>query len=98
MEEDIYGRSLEQSPFTTMAEKDKFRKVSVDWNRFLQFSSAWVVGSQDSDVRRRVKKEQNKSRFHRWQQMRNIDVQAELQRLYRQPQATFRGIQREALG
>jgi len=40
MEEDIYGRSLEQSPFTTIAEKDTFRKVSVDWHRFLQFLSA----------------------------------------------------------
>ena len=55
MEEDIYGRSLEQSPWTTIAEKDAFRRVSVDWHRFLQFLSAWQVDSIDPDVRRRVK-------------------------------------------
>ena len=40
IEEDIYGRSLEQSLFTTIAEKDAFRKVSIDWHRFLQIPSA----------------------------------------------------------
>jgi hypothetical protein len=30
MEESIYGRSLQQNPFHTIAEKDAFRRVSVD--------------------------------------------------------------------
>ncbi|KAK5110579.1 hypothetical protein LTR85_000994 [Meristemomyces frigidus] len=97
MEEDVYGRSLEQSPFTTIAEKDRFRRVSVDWHRFLQFPSAWEPDSQDPDVRRRIKQEQDDARFHRWEQMRNIDVEAELRRLYHDPRATFRGAQRDAL-
>ena len=97
MEEDIYGRSLEQSPFTTIAEKDAFRRVSVDWHRFLQFPSAWEADSEDPDVRRRVKKERDDARIHRWENMRSIDVQVELQRMYHNPRATFRGIQRDAL-
>ena len=97
MEENIYGRSLEQSPFTTMAEKDAFRKVSVDWHRFLQFPSAWQVNSVDPDVRRRVKQEQDDVRFHRFQQMRQIDVKAEFRRMYKDPQAEFRGVQEDAL-
>lgn len=97
MEENIYGRSLEQSPFTTTAEKEAFRKVSVDWHQFLQFPSAWQIDSIDPDIRRRVKQEQDDARFHRFQQMRKIDVQAELQRMYRNPRVTFRGAQRDAL-
>lgn len=97
MEEDIYGRSLEQSPFTTIAERDAFRRVSVDWHRFLQFPSAWQVDSIDPDVRRRWKQEHDDARFHHFQRMRNIDIQAELQRMYQTPQATFRGAQRDVL-
>ena len=97
MEEDIYGRSLEQSPFTTIAEKDKFRRVSVDWHRFMHFPSAWQPDSRDPDVQRRIKQEQNDARVRQWERMRNIDVEAELRRLYRNPHARFRGAQRAAL-
>lgn len=97
MEEDIYGRLLEQSPFTTIAEKDAFRKVSIDWHRFLQFPSAWQGDSIDPDVRRRVKQEQDDARFHRFEQMRNIDIEGELRRIYNNPRAEFRGAQEDAL-
>ena len=97
MEESIYGRLLDQSPATTTAEKDAYRRVSVDWHRFLQFPSALEVESVDPDVRRRIKREQDNAQFHRFEQMRNVDVEAELRRMYHNPTATFRGAQREAL-
>jgi superfamily II DNA helicase RecQ len=97
MEEDIYGRLLEQSPFTTVAEQDAYRQVSVDWHRFLQFPSSFEADSVDPDIRRRVKKEEDEARFHRFQGMRNIDVQEELRHMYHDPDATFRGAQQEAV-
>lgn len=97
MEEDIYGRLLEQSPFTTIAEQDAYRKVSVDWHRFLQFPSAFEADSIDPDVRRRVKKKESDARFHRFQQMRNVNVRDELRRMYNDPTAEFRGAQEDAL-
>ena len=35
MEETIYGRLLTQNPYATTKQKDAYRKVSVDWHRFL---------------------------------------------------------------
>lgn len=97
MEEDIYGRSVEQSPFTTIAEKEMFRRVSRDWHRFLQFPSAWQEESVDPDIRRRIKQEQDDAKFRRFEQIRAMDPVAELRRFYHNPTAEFRGMQRQAL-
>ena len=40
MEEGIYRRSITELPFHTIAERQKFRSVSVDWHRILRFPSA----------------------------------------------------------
>jgi hypothetical protein len=40
IEEGNYGRSLHESPFQTVAERVKFRRVSEDWHRILEFTSA----------------------------------------------------------
>jgi len=97
MEEDIYGRSTQQSPFTTIAEKEMFRRVSRDWHRFLWFPSAWSEESADPDVRRRVKQEREDARFRQFEQMRAMNPLAELRRFYNNPNAEFRGLQGEAL-
>lgn len=96
-EESIYGRLLKQSPFSTTAEKEAFRKVSVDWHRFLQFPSAYQEPHMHPDVRERIRQDQEQKRLYRQRQMREIDVEAALRQLYHNPQATFRGQQREAL-
>jgi len=97
MEEDIYGRSAQQSPFTTMAEKEMFRRVSRDWHRFLWFPSAWSEESVDPDVRRRIKQDREDAKFRQFEQMRAIDPLTELRRFYSNPSAEFRGLQGEAL-
>jgi hypothetical protein len=33
-EEMIYGILMSESPFQTRSERERFRKVSVDWHRF----------------------------------------------------------------
>ncbi|KAL1582253.1 hypothetical protein WHR41_09118 [Cladosporium halotolerans] len=48
------------------------------------------------DIKRRIKQEQGSRKFERWQQMREIDVEAQLKKMYG-AQAQFRGKQREAL-
>lgn len=96
-EEDIYGRSLQQSPFTTIAEKEMFRRVSRDWHRFLQFPSAWEEESIDPNIRRRIKQEQDDAKFRRFEQMRAIKPLVELRRFYQNPTAQFRGLQAKAL-
>ena len=47
----IYGRDLMESPFHTMSQRQGFRRVSIKWHRFLQFSSAWE--GEDDEIRSR---------------------------------------------
>ena len=96
MEESIYGRELQQSPFAVMREQDAFREVSVDWHRFMQFPSSYEAQSVSPDVKRRIKHEQDGRKFEQWQQMRGIDVDKQLKKMCG-AQARFRGRQREAL-
>ncbi|XP_022163480.1 uncharacterized protein LOC111028984 [Myzus persicae] len=96
MEESIYGRQLQQNPFAMRREQDAFREVSVDWHRFMQFPSSYEVQNVSPDIRRRTKQEQDSRKFERWQQMRQIDVEAQLKKMYG-ARAQFRGKQREAL-
>lgn len=96
MEESMYGRQLQQNPFSTRREQDAYREVSIDWHRFLQFPSSYESKSVGPDVKRRIKQEQDDRKWHRWQQMRGIDVDGQLKQMYG-PQAQFRGKQREAL-
>jgi hypothetical protein len=76
MEESIYGRQLQQNPFAMKREQDAFREVSVDWHRFMQFPSSYEVQNVSPDIKRRIKQEQDSRKFERWQQMRQIDVEA----------------------
>lgn len=96
MEEMIYGLLLTASPFTTQAEQERFRKVSIDWHRLLHFPSSWEEGPSNMPVHRRMRKEEEEARVRRWQQMRGVDVEAQLKQLYG-PAARFRGMQRSAL-
>jgi superfamily II DNA helicase RecQ len=96
MEESIYGRQLQQNPFAMRREQDAFREVSVDWHRFMQFPSSYEVQNVSPDIKRRIKQEQDSRKFERWQQMRQVDVEGQLKRMYG-AQAQFRGKQREAL-
>ena len=63
----------------------------------MQFPSAWQGDSIDPDVRRRVKQEQDDARFHHFKEMRNIDIEGELRRMYNDLRAKFRGAQEDAL-
>ncbi|KAK6433365.1 hypothetical protein LTR95_010457 [Oleoguttula sp. CCFEE 5521] len=96
MEETIYGRQLQQNPFSTRREQDAYREVSIDWHRFLQFPSSFNPKSVSPDVKRRIKQEGDERKWQRWQQMRGINVDKQLKQMYG-PQAQFRGKQREAL-
>jgi hypothetical protein len=69
IEESIYGRQLQQNPFTTRREQDTFREVSMDWYRFMQFPSSYEVKNVSPDIKRRIKQEQDSRKFERWRQI-----------------------------
>jgi superfamily II DNA helicase RecQ len=97
MEDMIYGLLLTESPTATLSERNMFRKVSIDWHRFLRFRSAWEEQSTvDPVVQRQLDSERSQAQFRRWKQMRTVDVEAQAKRLYG-AEAMFRGVQKPAL-
>jgi hypothetical protein len=65
MEQMIYGVLLSESPFYTESEKDGFRKVSLDWHRFLHFESAWDEENTKPDIKARIEHDQEEEEFRR---------------------------------
>ncbi|KAF1922313.1 P-loop containing nucleoside triphosphate hydrolase protein, partial [Didymella exigua CBS 183.55] len=91
-----YGRPIDESPFSIMAQQQALWRVSIAWHRFLQFSSTLKTppakGTQAAEARKEAVEEQ----FRRWKQMRRVDVQAALERLQGKG-ATFRSLQQPAI-
>jgi superfamily II DNA helicase RecQ len=87
-EETNYGRSVLESPFQTVAERNQFRRVSVDWHRILGFTSSCGAGTTAA---------------HRVHAMRRLEAlsRADLHTAFRQlvndPEADFRSKQQEGL-
>ena len=95
-EEQNYGRGVFDSPFTTESLQAAFRRVSVDWHRFLRFDSAFESEQANPDVRERIRKEREEECFRRWKWIRRIDIDAQLKRIVGDT-AEFRGLQRPGL-
>ena len=94
----IYGLLLNENPFTTMHEREQFRQVSMDWHRMLHFRSAWRGdGRMPKQVQQQVQSAREEARRWRFQQMRSVDIDAQLKRVTQREEAEFRGVQREGL-
>ncbi|CAA9960673.1 DNA helicase recq [Pyrenophora teres f. maculata] len=86
-EEGHYGRSVMESPFQTMAEREEFRRVSIDWHRVLEFASAWEDGRMHPGVRAEMVAQQEKQALQRWSSLAMVDLKAEFKRLAGRPDA-----------
>jgi superfamily II DNA helicase RecQ len=97
----MYGRDLMEAPNQTMSEREAFRRVSVEWHRFLQFASTqemdagitYAMGLQATAVSPEIRQQQQR----RWEILRNADLQQGLREMFGDPSATFRGGQQEIL-
>ena len=96
IEEMIYGVLLSESPHYTQSEKEGFRKVSIDWHRFLHFESAWSEENTDPITKARIEREQEKAEIQRWRIIRKTDIDEQLRRIAGDG-ARFRGLQRQGL-
>jgi superfamily II DNA helicase RecQ len=96
-EEGNYGRSMMESPFQTMAEREEFRRVSMDWHRVLEFASAWEDGRMHPGVRTEMIAQQEKQARQRWSSLATVDLKAEFRRLAGRPDAEYRGKQAQSL-
>ena len=96
MEEMIYGLLLSESPSWTVSERQRFRKVSMDWHRFLRFKSAWEDGRVDGKTKKRMEDERMREEMERWQQVRKTDLTKELKKMVGD-KAEFRSVQEAGL-
>lgn len=96
-EEMNYGRSMKESPFQTMAERENFRRVSMDWHRVLEFASAWEDGRMHPGVRAEAVARQEKQALQRWSALAAADLKPEFRRLAGRLDAEYRGKQEECL-
>lgn len=96
-EEMVYGRALIESPFQTMAEREEFRRVSMDWHRVLGFSSAWEKGRVHPATRSQMLAQQEEEELRRWALLANVDLAAQLKQLVGRPDAAFRSVQEAGL-
>ena len=93
--EGTYGRSIEESLFSTEARRIGFRRVSRAWHVFCMFDSALREGqvgagptaSMLAGLRRQATEEEDR----RWRALRQVDVGAQLRRMLG-PAAQFRGV------
>jgi hypothetical protein len=92
-EETNYGRSVAESPFQTMAERARFRRVSVDWHRILQFPSTWEGTRTDAPM----VAEQEKHANFRLSTLSTVDLRTAFRKLTLQPDAEFRSVQEDGL-
>jgi hypothetical protein len=92
-----YGRSLTESPWQTMQERLKFRRVSMDWHRILEFPSALARGQHHGGSYVAVEARQDKQARERWSSLAVLDLKPEFRRLAGRSDAEYRGRQEEGL-
>lgn len=96
MAENMYGRSITESPFTTQANRAGFRRVSLEWHRFLLFPSATKKAPANGTAAALRAKQTREAEARRWDELRQVNLQDQLERLVGD-EAQFRSVQRPAL-
>lgn len=90
------GRLWMESPFHTVEEREKFKRVSQHWHRFLQFPSALHHKHAHPTSRARMEAIRVDEEFRRWQRIRKADLTVPLRQIVGD-KAEFRGCQEAGL-
>ena len=96
----VYGRSVQEFPGQTACQRDAFRRVSVEWHRFLGFTSAPDAVGQAPIAKSgwgHTTIEAQRVQNQRWYALARADLTLALREMLNQPDAQFRGRQREVL-
>jgi superfamily II DNA helicase RecQ len=94
----LYARLLSEGKFETRSQKERFRRVSMEWHRFLGFTSSWEGALVAGQKRKRAHWEEvgQEMQMQRWRQMRAVNTQARLEALLGAG-SRFRGEQEGAI-
>lgn len=92
VEDSMYGRMTRESPWTTMREKDAFRKVSIDWHRIVGFQPVQTEGRNTGKSSAHMEQQARDDEFQRWRAFQQVDMLHAFKRMMG-PDAEFRGVQ-----
>jgi RecQ family ATP-dependent DNA helicase len=95
----IYARELMEGNHTIVSRREKFRRVSEGWHRFLEFASTCAPEPSARATKRKrasFEDEMDEAQAVRWKKLRTVDIQQALEDMYG-PGARFRGLQQPAL-
>jgi hypothetical protein len=93
----IYARELQQGLFSTASMRDKFRAVSRQWHRLLEFQDSEEGGVMAGIRRKRAPydTEREYNQMQRFRRLQQVDIASQLWQIMG-PSAAFRG-QQEAV-
>ena len=94
----IYARELMEGNDSIISRREKFRRISQSWHRFLEFASSRPDPVSGGTKRKRssVEDEMDEVQAVRWKKLRTVDIQQALEDVCGR-QAEFRGLQKPAL-
>jgi hypothetical protein len=97
----VYAREMQQGLFSTATMRDKFRSVSRQWHRLLEFRDGDEFSDRAGGAWRRKRErepfetEQEHNQLQRFRRMQQVDIAGQLRQMLG-PDAAFRG-QQEAV-
>jgi hypothetical protein len=94
----IYARELMEGSNVVIGRREKFRHVSQEWHKFLQFKSAQETSTDAGQKRKRpsLDDDMQHAQMARWKRLRTVDIHDELRQMLGD-KAEFRGLQKSAL-
>jgi RecQ family ATP-dependent DNA helicase len=95
----IYARELMEGNDTIISRRERFRRISQQWHRFLEFASTCPADPSHGRTKRKrssVEDEMDEVQVQRWKKLRTVDIQQALEDMYGAG-AQFRGLQKPAL-
>jgi hypothetical protein len=96
----IYGRLITESRFSVQVDRARFRRVSVEWHKFLMFASTLEKQQQQQATGKGARAwqgaEARQEEWRRWRVLKAVDVQEQLELMIGKG-AQFRGVQQAAL-
>jgi superfamily II DNA helicase RecQ len=88
----VYARELQQGLFSTATMRDKFRSVSRQWHRFLEFREGDSLAVAIRRKREPFETEREHHQLQRFRRLQQVDIAARLREMIG-PDAAFRGQQ-----
>lgn len=74
----IYARELMEGNDTIISRRERFRRISQQWHRFLEFASTRPVDPSHGRTKRKRSSVEDEVQVQRWKKLRAVDIQQDM--------------------